>query len=239
MESIVEDYQLLAELKEETRLPMGDSASPKGIIYHIAQDNSKLVKVLDIGFGTGGLGRIIKSNIQTQHWIIDGIDGWSVNCLNKNLIEEKIYRNIWCGLAQELPGEIISNYDIICLLDVIEHLDCETAKWLLRFLLSSMGENSSLFISTPLWYYPQNQQQDGDLEEHLIGIPATSMFSLIPIAYSISPPLIGGFVYRKESLKYIDFFQPTPNKKFSYEMGMRILKSINMPAEPGVVYKVN
>lgn len=237
MRQTVRNYIASAGLKTVSSLPNGDSASPKGMIFHILDDNSEIVDVLDIGFGTGGLGLLLKSNKETAHWNIDGIDGWETNCLNTKLFEQKIYRNIWHGLAQELPAEVISKYKIICMLDVIEHLNMGTAKWLLRTLLTSMGDDSLLFISTPLWFYPQSQQQDGDLEEHLIGVPASSMLSLIPIMYSISNPLIGGFVYGKKSLNYIDFFQPTSDKKFSYEMGMNIIKCLNIPMQNGVVYK--
>jgi len=138
-----------------------------------------------------------------------------------------------------LSSEVISKYKIICLLDVIEHLNAETAKWLLRTLLSTMGGESYLFVSTPLWFYPQNQQQDGDLEEHLIGVPASSMLALIPKMYAINNPLVGGFVFGKISLDYVQFFQPTTDKNFSYEMGVNILKALNVPVQPGIVYKLN
>ena len=239
MRQIINNYLSLKELKSLEGVPNGYSASPKGMIFHILENNSDSVDVLDIGFGTGGLGRIVKSNTETSHWNVDGIDGWEANCINKELFEKNIYRNIWHGLAQELPSEVIKNYKIICLLDVIEHLSAETAKWLFRTLLASMSEDAFLFISTPLWFYPQNQHQDGDLEEHLIGVPASSMMSLIPVMYSISNPLVGGFVYGKKSLNYIEFFQPTSNKEFSYEMGLNIIKSLNMTAQNGIVYKLS
>jgi len=239
MQQIVRDYSIVSDLKTLETSPMGDSVSPKDVIFHIMENNADQVAVLDVGFGTGGLGRLLKANSQTSHWSVDGIDGWEANCLNKDLIEKKIYRNIWHGLAQELPSEVISKYNIICLLDVIEHLNAETAKWLFRTLLTSMGENSFLFISTPLWFYPQNQQQDGDLEEHLIGVPASSMLAVIPTMYSIGNALVGGFVYGKKSLKYVDFFQPTMDRNFSYEMGLNILRCLNIPAKTGVLYKTN
>lgn len=239
MRQIIKNYANLTELKNSESVPMGDSASPKGMIFHILKNNSDSVHVLDIGFGTGGLGRLIKSNKDTSHWSVDGIDGWEVNCLNKDLFEKNIYQNIWHGLAQELHSEVIKKYKIICLLDVIEHLNVETAKWLLRTLLANMGEDAFLFISTPLWFYPQNQIQDDDLEEHLIGVPASSMMALIPLMYAVNNPLVGGFVYGKKSLDYVEFFQPTGNKNFSYDMGLNVIKSLNMPVQNGVVYKLH
>ncbi|WP_156343588.1 hypothetical protein [Limnohabitans sp. 63ED37-2] len=82
---------------------MGDSASPKGMIFHILENNSDSVHVLDIGFGTGGLGRLIKSNNDTSHLSVDGIDGMEVNCLNKDLVE-KIFDKIYgTGLPKSCP----------------------------------------------------------------------------------------------------------------------------------------
>ena len=197
------------------------------------------VNVLDIGFGTGTLGQIIKANDQTKHWNIDGIDGWQPNCLNVDLISKRIYRNIYFGLAQDISLDQLKNYNIICLLDVIEHLDIETSKWLMRTLLTNMSDSSYLFISTPLWFYPQSQQQNGDLEEHLIGVPIGSLLSLMPEFYAINHPLVGGFVYSKKSMEYIDFFQPTMNKNFSYEMGLNHLKILNIPYQQGIFFKPN
>jgi 2-polyprenyl-3-methyl-5-hydroxy-6-metoxy-1,4-benzoquinol methylase len=237
LKQIVEDYLIVNPLESNIQLPQGDSASPKWMIFHILESNANQVDVLDIGFGVGSLGRLIKSNRETSHWSVDGIDGWSVNCNNSVLFSELIYRDIWHGLAQELPSEKIKKYKIICLLDVIEHLDGETAKWLLRTLLTNMGEDSYLFISTPLWFYPQDVIQEGDMEEHLIGIPASSMMALIPTLYAINSPLVGGFVLNKSSLKFIEFFHPTADKNFTYDKGLKVLQSVNMQSAPGVVYK--
>lgn len=237
LKKVVDEYSIIAPIPNSALTPQGASASPKEVIFHILQDNSQDVDVLDIGFGTGGLGTLIKANPATAHWAVDGIDGFDVNCNNQELFDSKTYRNVWHGLAQNLPSDQISKYKIICLLDVIEHLSAETAKWLLRTLLTCMGDDSFLFISTPLWFYPQDQMQDGDLEEHLIGVPATSMMALIPKMYSINAPLVGGFVYGKQSLDFIEFFQPTSDKNFSFERGLAVLNAINCQYKPGVLFR--
>ena len=116
---------------------------------------------------------------------------------------------------------------------MIEHLPPDAAKQLLRDLLTSMRDDAFLFISTPLWFYPQDAMQPGDLEEHLIGVPATSMMALLPKMYSIAPPLVGGFVLGKRSLEFVEFFQPTTDKGFSYEKGLEIARAIGCHLEPG------
>lgn len=237
MRQIIKNHEIISEIKKTDFVPEGNSAAPKGIIFHILEDKSQSVDVLDIGFGSGSLGIAIKSEHTTSHWNVDGVDGWAPNCENESLFQKNIYRNIWHGLVQEIPSEQISRYKIVCLLDIIEHLNAETAKWILRTLLSNLGDDSYLFVSTPLWFYPQTTQQEGDLEEHLIGVPASSMLALLPIMYSINHPLVGGFVYSKRSLKYIEMFHPCSDKNFSYEMGLNIVKALNIQYSPGVLYK--
>lgn len=240
MKQIVQNFKLRKGVNVKLMRPHGkangSSASPKHMIFDILPNNLAQVKVLDIGFGAGNLGQLIKANQETDHWEVDGIDGWEPNCFNLELINKKIYHNIYHGTAQELSFSDIANYKIICLLDVIEHLDVDAAKSLVHLLLSSLGEHSFLFISTPLWFYPQDQIQDGDLEEHLIGVSAASMMSLLPLIYAINEPLVGGFVYGKRSLEYIDFFEPTPNKNFSKEMGTLICRSLNIDPNSRLIH---
>lgn len=237
-QQIVGEYRPLVGLENPDGLAQGNSASPKGMIFHILQSNAAPVEVLDIGFGTGSLGEMIKGNPDTQHWQVDGIDGFEANCKNAQLISRNIYRNIWHGLAQDFSNEMLGRYQIICLLDVIEHLPAEAAKSLLRLLLNGLGPQSLLFISTPLWFYPQEQQQSGDLEAHHIGVPATSMMALIPTMYAITHPLIGGFVLNKSSLDYVDFFQPSSDRSFSMEKGLAISRAIGLQYTPGTIYRV-
>ncbi|QJY35024.1 methyltransferase domain-containing protein [Diaphorobacter sp. JS3050] len=230
---MVSDYNAIVPLVRSEAIALGDSAAPKELIFHILQDNFNDVEVLDIGFGAGNLGLLLKENPVTTHWVVDGIDGFRANCHNAALIEKCIYRNIWHGLAQDIPAQQLKNYKIICLLDVIEHLTPATAKQLLKDLLTSMREDALLFISTPLWFYPQDTVQAGDLEEHLIGVPATSMMALLPKMYAINHPLVGGFVLGKRSLDFIEFFQPTTDKEFSYQKGLEIAEAIGCNIQQG------
>jgi 2-polyprenyl-3-methyl-5-hydroxy-6-metoxy-1,4-benzoquinol methylase len=236
MKKIVENYKVLIEIPKGLAKIHGDSVSPKGMVFHLI-DNTKSVSVLDIGFGLGNLGRLIKTRKESQHWIVDGIDGDISNCNNIGLFQKKYYRNIWHGLAQELTSEVFRQYNIICLLDVIEHVDAQTAKWLFRSILTNMADDALFFISTPLWFYPQESINANDLEEHLIGVPASSMIALQPLMYATNHPLVGGFVLGKKSLDFVDFFEPTSNKSLTYDKGLAIANAIRMGLEPGIIYK--
>lgn len=236
---IVKDYNLVEEIAPRDYQFNGTSAALKPMILHLFGDNAQARSVLDIGFGRGELGQLIKTNPATSHWTVDGIDGFDVTCCNKPMFEKGYYRNIWHGYAQELNEDQLKSYDVLCLLDVIEHLDAKTAKELLRNLLASLGDNSLLFISTPLWFYPQDAQQEGDLEEHLIGVPATSMVALKPLMYSVGSHLVGNFVFGRQSLALIDAFEPTTDRAFDIEKGTKLALDAGMKLDPGILFKLS
>ena len=100
-----------------------------------------------------------------------------------------------------------------------------------------MSEDAYLFVSTPLWFMPQAPVNEGDLEEHLIGIPATSMMSLLPVMYAIGHQLVGCFIYSKRSLDYIELFHTVTDKNFNIHMGENLLKIMNMNYSTGTFIK--
>ncbi len=212
----------------------------KELVYRIF-NSKKPIKVLDIGFGTGHLGQVIKSNPETSHWEVDGIDGHLTTCYNKLLFKERYYRNIFHGYAQELTADQLKDYDLICLFDVIEHLDVQSAYLLLKTLLCSLDNESFLCLSTPMFFMPQGNLEDGDLEEHLIGIPASSLMALMPKMYSVYAKdiLVGNFVYGKESVDYIEFFSATDDKSFDVNKGYKIAKAVGMNIHDDVITRTN
>jgi len=235
VKAYVRDYEVVAEIPDGPHRFFGDSAAEKRLIFHAVKDPQRTIQVLDIGFGCGNLGALIKSNPGTAHWQVDGVDGFEVACFNRPLFEQRHYRNIWHGYAQELPKETLASYDIVCLLDVIEHLDVDQAKTLLKELLTGLREDALLIVSTPLWFYPQHSNQAGDLEEHLIGVPASSMMALQPMAYAIGPALVGTFLYGRRSLAFAELFQPLADRSFTIDKGAQVAVAVGMRLKPGVV----
>lgn len=70
----VRDYEPISDLSDENGYRAeGFSLAPKSLIFHILPDNSHPVQVLDIGFGVGQLGQLIKEEKTTNHWQIDGV----------------------------------------------------------------------------------------------------------------------------------------------------------------------
>lgn len=232
LKTIVSDYKLVADIAPVDHPFNGNSAATKEIVHYVFPDTSVPRKVLDIGFGMGELARTVKTNPKTAHWQVDGIDGFEETCRNVALFEHGWYRNVWHGLAQDISPKDLASYDMLCLFDVIEHLDAVTARQLMKNLLESLGENSRLVISTPLWFYPQDHNRDGDLEEHLIGVPGRALLAMNPRMYLISPQfLIGNFVFGRESLKHIDEFVPTTDRAFGLREGLAHLASLGVAAD--------
>jgi SAM-dependent methyltransferase len=237
LKTIVRDYQIVAPMPTNVGRFNGNSAATKEIVQYVFADNSAPHTVLDIGFGVGELARLIKTSPATAHWHLDGVDGFEQTCQNAELFAKGWYRNIWHGLAQDIPADALASYDLICLFDVIEHLDAGAARQLLSSLLGALGPRARLALSTPLWFYPQHQNHAGDLEAHLIGVPARALLALQPKMYQVTPQvLIGNFVFGRESLAFIDQFQPTTDRGFGMRQGLEHMAMLGMKAD-SVLYR--
>lgn len=237
LKQIVGNYEIITAIPPGDYMFAGNSVGQKAVTKYVYPDNTPVRTLLDIGFGLGELGRILKTDTNTLHWHVDGIDGFFDTCCNVELFNKKYYRNIWHGLAQDISKEQLQAYDVLCLFDVIEHLDANGAKQLLKSLLEALGDESRLVLSTPLWFYPQDQAQSGDMEEHLIGVPASSLLALMPLMYIIEPNfLVGTFVFSKKSLANIDLFQPTGNRGFGLQQAREHLAELGVKADNVLYY---
>jgi SAM-dependent methyltransferase len=232
MKQFVSNYELLVDIPPGQYHFTGNSVGNKPVVKQVFSNNNLPRSVLDIGFGVGDLGRIIKTDSATHDWVVDGVDGFRDTCCNRGLFEKRYYRNIWHGLAQELPAAQLQAYDLICLFDVIEHLDGTSATALLHSLLESLGPNSRLVLSTPLWFWPQAHTNPGDLEEHVIAIPSSSLLRLQPLMFTVNSKfLVGTFVFSRRSLAQLTHFRPTVDKGFDLAAGLRDLEAMGQRAD--------
>ncbi len=221
LKTIVENYKIVADIAVPPNYAfVGGSSSAKHLIPLVFGETPRPVSVLDIGFGTGNLGTVLKNHALSRDWAVDAIDGYYRTCCNIPLFESGVYRTVWHGLVQHLDRDTLASYDLICFFDVIEHLDAATAREVLKNLLTWMKPDAKLAIGTPLWYLLQGHAEEGDLEPHLCGIPVTSLLSLSPSLYNISRHyLVGTFILDKSSLAHIDKFEPTSDRAFNEAAG--------------------
>ena len=232
MRQVISDYALTQPIPPGEYQFTGNSVGCKALVKHLFGECTTPRAMLDIGFGVGDLGRIVKNDADIAHWQVDGIDGFLHACCNELLFAHRWYRHIWHGLAQELPVKRLRHYDALRLFDVIEHLDADAARALLLHLLSSLGEHSRLVISTPLWFWPQEHHHADDLEKHLIAVPAQSLLGLNPVMLPVhSRFLEGTFVFTRRSLPLIDRFVPTTERSFGLEAGRANLHAAGHKAD--------
>lgn len=148
-------------------MPQSDVYNIPWVIQLISQINPS--SILDIGIGNGCYGflsrqylDIGKERLSRDKWelIIDGIE---VFPSYQNPVWDYFYDNIIIGNILDLVGEI-NNYDVILLLDVIEHFSKADGTWLLEELLK---KTHYVIISTPKATYTQGEAFGNIHETHL------------------------------------------------------------------------
>jgi 2-polyprenyl-3-methyl-5-hydroxy-6-metoxy-1,4-benzoquinol methylase len=113
--------------------------------------------ILDIGAGTGKYGFLIREYLEIwgaganaepygkQHWKrrIDAIEAFEPYLTP---VHEYVYDHIYVGDAAQLVPQIEEQYDLILLIDVLEHLEKSIGECLLRHLLQ---KSRSILLSVP------------------------------------------------------------------------------------------
>ncbi len=110
-------------------------------------------KILDIGSGFGKFGILARelylSVKAEQTGDILPVDDLIIDCAEEakyfynQPYHNRIYSNHWHGDVMEMTKDKLESYDLILLIDVVEHWDKEQAKeWLKRI-------NTNILISTP------------------------------------------------------------------------------------------
>lgn len=110
-------------LKTNLRGVSPDEGKP-AIMKYILENIRKDAKILDVGFGSGVYGKLLRAfNYQN----IDGVDVYAKNIHEMGL--DMIYDNIFIENIMDFHFE---HYDLIIMGDVLEHIELESAKELLR-----------------------------------------------------------------------------------------------------------
>lgn len=125
--------------------------------------------ILDIGIGFGKYGLLLREIVDVayeryfpEEWIIkiDGVEAFS-NYINP--VHKHIYDNVLQGdIAHVIHN--VQNYDVILLIDVLEHFSKNEGKKLIKNIL--LRTNKALIISTPIYPEPQEEYQGNKFEEH-------------------------------------------------------------------------
>jgi hypothetical protein len=123
--------------------------------------------ILDIGIGFGKYGflsreylDIAQGNYHKFKVRIDGIEGFK-DYLTP--IHKTVYDKIYLGNALEVLPKIYKKYDLVLLIDCLEHFDQAEGQKLLK-LISARAR--SVIVSVPSFWVPQGASFNNDLEEH-------------------------------------------------------------------------
>lgn len=124
--------------------------------------------ILDVGIGFGKYGVLLREMLDISNeryskdkWevIIDGIEGYKDY---KNPIYEYVYNKVYFGFVQEIIKNLERDYDLILMIDVLEHFDKNEGEKIISMLLKKC---KNLLLCTPA--IPSEQSYlDNDLEKH-------------------------------------------------------------------------
>lgn len=135
----------------------GDLGKPK-ILEFILANFKKDCKILDIGFGAGVYGKLLKAFFYQN---IDGVDVWSKNIKETGL--NHIYDNIFIENVLDFDFDY---YDLIIMGDVLEHIELEDSKKLLEKFINE-NKCSSIIVQVPYVYENEIAHYGNDAERHL------------------------------------------------------------------------
>lgn len=126
-------------------------------------------KMLDIGIGFGKYGFLSREYLELadgrdvyNDWTrqIDGIEAFGEYV---GALQKQVYDNIYIGNVLELMDKIDTNYDLIILIDVLEHFTYEQGIVLLEKLIS---KTKHIIISTPIAVTEQGNAFNNVYETH-------------------------------------------------------------------------
>jgi 2-polyprenyl-3-methyl-5-hydroxy-6-metoxy-1,4-benzoquinol methylase len=143
-------------LNRELRGLSPDAGKP-AILKYILDNIPKDARILDVGFGSGVYGKLLRA---LYYQNIDAIDVYDKNIEEMGL--DKIYDNIFIENILDFDFDY---YDLIIMGDVLEHIELESAKKLLLRFIEDKRCNS-LIVSIP-YEYEQDELYGNNHEKHL------------------------------------------------------------------------
>ncbi|MBK9660527.1 MAG: hypothetical protein IPO68_11655, partial [Chitinophagaceae bacterium] len=126
-------------------------------------------KVLDIGIGNGKYGFLCREALDTPHEeipnriTVHGIEGFESYITD---VHRLIYDKIFIGNGVDILKDHPEQYDLVLLIDVIEHLDKNTG---MHFLERLLEISKNVIVTTPYGYVPQDDVFGNDFEVHRSG----------------------------------------------------------------------
>jgi len=166
----------------------------------IESDDLKSLEILDLGIGVGNFGRIIKEfvTIPTKITGVDIYDGYRNE-------QWDYYDSIIVGEIRDFLKQNKKKYDVVLLIDVLEHFDKDVGKEVLESIIKQADK--ALILSTPITRYPQGPYDGNAYEEHkavwsnkeILNMGFKKLYSRWMRTYAFWPPIskLGVYVFEK------------------------------------------
>ena len=127
------------------------------------------ISILDVGTGLGKFGVLAREYLEVRHghcqkqdWHcqIDGIEGFGPYL---SPLHDHVYDHMFTGDVQQIIPGLTTRYDLILLIDVLEHFEYQAGLALLTELLR---HTDNLLVSTPKRFIEQGASFGNQLEVH-------------------------------------------------------------------------
>ena len=127
------------------------------ILKYFLENIKKDAKILDVGFGSGVYGKLLRTFYYQN---IDGLDVYGDNIKEMGL--DLIYDNIFIENILDFNFDF---YDLIIMGDVLEHIELESSKKLLSRFIDE-NKCDTIIVSIP-YEYEQDEVYGNRYEKHL------------------------------------------------------------------------
>jgi len=129
--------------------------------------------VLDLGCGRGLSAFALKQKFNCE---FTGVDIYADGIAEGT---KKLYKDIYIdNLLAFVDSAHLQNYDVILLIDVLEHIPQDIA---LEFLQKIFNKSKGWFIiSTPNWRMPQHGKKNNPLEKHVSWWDMNQLYEIAP-----------------------------------------------------------
>jgi hypothetical protein len=112
-------------------------------------------RVLDVGPGHGKAGVLLREYCGTE--IVDAVEAWEPYVTPRL---RAIYDSVWTGDVMDFPPASLDGYDLVLLVDVIEHLSREDGFELLHRI------PERVVVCTPAEFFQNPEHEDCPPEKH-------------------------------------------------------------------------
>lgn len=143
-------------------MPFSSSLGKKEITQWILDNSTEIKKVIDVGVGCGTYANLLSSASVRDNIQLTGIEAWHPYIEKYKLSD--LYDTVINQDARTIEWNKLGIFDLAFAGDVLEHMTKDEAISLVNKLLNI---SSTLIISIPITYMPQDEYEGNPFEIHI------------------------------------------------------------------------